>query len=172
MTRLWVSGHNLSGYSPMSSPYLTSSWESARDDCAESIERTISSFWDSLSMSVDKIVPLDEAENWGATEMLDWWFGGNDRWVPYNEIEETERTIDGQEYMLDEHDFYVLREISDGESALDSLKDCPEGMSWSHEVGNEVYWFEESDRSSNDIPADLEGGELEELIEKLNEQGF
>lgn len=195
MTKLWVSGHNLSGYSPMNAPWLTTTWESAREDCAEAIDRTIQSLWDGLSMSLDKIVPLDEAEQWGATEMLDWWFGGNDRWVPWAELNAQDRTerfgdedqamfesgteaeqweikLHAPIYTLTESDFYILRDISDGESSLDTCRGLEPGQSFCGEVGNENYWFEESDRSSNEIPEDLEGEELEELVDKLNEQGY
>ncbi len=171
-TRLFVAGHNLSGYMPMSGPYLTTSWESARDCLAEDIDRYRDSLWSGLSMSEDKIFPLEEAEQWGATEILDWWFGGNDKWIPWSELNVaylTERELDGKSYVLTEHDHDVLIEIADAEDALETIKLAQPESSFFVSVGNENYWLEETTREAQALPVDADGEELEAMIERLNE---
>ncbi len=72
----------------------------------------------------------------------------------------------------------VAASIEDCEEALDDLKDIakqgPEryGYAVCYYLGDNSYWIEQSERASNEIPLDLEGDALEELIEKLNDSGY
>ncbi len=167
-TKIWVSGHNMSGYMPESSPYITSSWESARDSIAEEIEQWASTLHDGLTTS--KFFDCGR-EEWSAAHLL-WQFEQHDGVISYEyEIDEYSGPIH-DEIVLTDHDEDILKEIAELDELLVELKELPKDSEWWGSAKYTSYWINESERSTNEIPEELEGDELEQFLDDLNEQGY
>lgn len=161
-TRIWVCGHNMGGYSPESSPYITSSWGSAKDCLLEEIDRDANSLYDGL-------------------DTHKYFESGREEWTPAQVLHFAEQYEDAfphyeqgqwETIMLTDSDKDTLSEIAELDDLVESLSKIVEGEQWGGNAKYIHYWLEESSRSSNDIPADLEGEELDDFLQHLNEMGY
>lgn len=148
-TRIWIAGHNMGGYMPESAPYLTTTHESARD----------SLLWD--------LGP--------GNGLLDFYHQGmkDDTLMVIRVLFDDDLKVAYEHFSSYVHDEYELETIQHAiqcEEALAELEGLAPGEEWDAWIGYYHYWLHETDRSANDIPPDLEGDELEEMIEKLNEE--
>ncbi len=161
-TVIWIAGWNLGGYLPEMSPFLTVSWESGRDFLAEEIDRHKSSLYDGLK--THKYFEFGR-EEWSAQQVLDYAEQQNDTFPCVDES-----TAVRDEYVvLTDSDKETLVEIAQCEEMLSELSALEADTEWDGCNKYTNNWLHITDRSANDIPADLEGEELEYKIDELNE---
>jgi hypothetical protein len=167
-TVIWSAGHGMRGYLPESSPSIHTAWEGARG----SIE------WE-----------LDQRDDFYSQVIDDYWLGwvntlADDKHWPdddgdinllyafFEKVFNGEfADVHGAQYLA-EHDWSNLKGLLELEECKRSLQRTPENEPWSGTVEHNHFWIEVSDRMSNDIPEDLEGEELDEFIQELNENGY
>jgi hypothetical protein len=149
-TTIWIVGQNLAGYMPNSSPFLTTDWESAKNSLADDIERWADSLVSGLTT-------------------LKYFEDGREEYTAEQALEYCEAH---PELVLVDRDKETLQEIAQCEAAIESLNNLEKDLEWGYYIGNEYYWMHITEREANEIPDDLEGDELEDFIDMLNEMGY
>lgn len=163
-TVIYSCGHNLVGYLPESNPYVTTDWQSAHDSLVDDIVQHRDSLYDAL-----KTHAYFESgrENWNMERILAFAEEYEDGFPVY--------VMDGQwrTVLMTDSDKAVITEIDQCDKALQwigfNVVDNP-GMTFSVSIGYVHYWLETVDRDTIEIPEDLEGDELQERIEQINER--
>jgi len=163
-TTLWIAGHNLSGYMPESSPYLTASWESARDSIAEDIQRHADSLYDGLK--THKYFE-EGREEWSAQQVLDYFNEHPEGIMIYAEHGQWKETL-----VLTDNDKEILTEIAQCEKMLKELSELEPNTEWDGYNRHTHNWLHITERDIHEIPEGLEGDELEEVIDRINEMAF
>ena len=173
VTHLWSAGHGMRGYLPDSSPSLHTSWEGAVESTLYDLDQYSDFFfqgmdqvWIDFYNHTIKSCDDEQVREDDCDIDLVWEFfckvkdGHWEHGVPMDDVqwELCKGAIECEREMRE------LRRLDPDKVTKD--------MPWAGWAGNQHYFIEESERESNDIPADLEGEELDEMVQELNENGW
>lgn len=200
VTVLWTAGHGMRGYLPESSPFLTTSWGSAKDSTVEDLGHAngLADYY-SQGLPTEALDWLEEnhTHRWGELEQsrlagtvhrkctvagCDVICALDDEDDPTNEQEPGEATKLYEyrqsefenllPFTLEDYQWDMVKGLAQAEDAIRELEKLEPDTEWDGWIGDFHYWISTSDRSANDIPATAEGEELEQIIDTLNEQGW
>lgn len=161
-TKIYSYGHNLAGCLPESSPYLTTSWQSAHDSLVDDIVQHMNSLYDALKTHK-------------------YFESGREEWTPERILEFADQYEDGFPcYVMDGQWETVLMTDSD-KLTLKDIAECEKALRWiganvdpdtqfSVTIGYYNYWLQEAER--DETLEGIEGDELEARIEAINQEAY
>lgn len=153
-TKIWWVGHSMRGYLPESAPYYTTDHSSAVGYTKDELESLADYFCQGMSQNA--LSAVANTKDGKAESFIKW-------------LEET-RTEPITHFNLEDMDMDCIYRLEECEAAIDSLGELERDEEWWADVHHYHYWIQEVDRSEFEIPEDLEGEMLEEMIEDLNQE--
>jgi hypothetical protein len=155
-SKLYSIGHNISGYMSESQPYITSDFEAAKEALMSDVESFAESLWSGLTGAPITTLTDEQRECLSMIEP------------------EAKVCLDHPHPDITDRDKETLQQVLDCDTIIKEINELTDPTEYTGYVEfgshSEAYWIVFVSREDAGISDDLEGDELDDALEKLNDQ--